>query len=101
MQRICWYSFLLEILKNADYLGPYKTIRKNFFQNEEISIISVIIELLKNEAERLSVGEKIFKTKNSKNKTSVADGVKDFEDFNDKQKQVCKIIESCYDKIIR
>ena len=31
----------------------------------------------------------------------MADGVKDFEDFNDKQKQVCKIIESCYDKILR
>jgi hypothetical protein len=31
----------------------------------------------------------------------VAGGVKDFEDFNDKQKQVCKIIESCYDKILR
>ena len=45
--------------------------------------------------------EKIFKARNEKNKNALNNNIKDFEDFTDEQKQVCKSIENCYDKLLR
>ncbi len=70
-------------------------------KKKEISVNNVIIDLLNNESERLSLKEKAFKIRNEKNRASINNDIKDFEDFTDKQKQVCKSIENCYDRLLR
>ena len=82
-------------------LDPPENLVSFSSKKKEISVNNVLIDLLHNETERLSVKEKIFKARNEKNKNALNNNIKDFEDFTDEQKQVCKSIENCYDKLLR
>ena len=93
---INYYNFR----KGLDLDTPDKLVSFSS-KKKEISVNNVLINLLHNESEKLSVKEKIFKARNEKNKIALNNDLKDFEDFTDEQKQVCKSIENCYDKLLR
>ena len=93
---INYYNFR----KGLDLNPPEKLVSFSS-KKKEISVNNVLIDLLHNETERLSVKEKIFKARNEKNKNALNNNIKDFEDFTDEHKQVCKSIENCYDKLLR
>ena len=93
---INYYNFR----KGLDLDTPDKLVSFSS-KKKEISVNNVLINLLHNESEKLSVKEKIFKARNEKNKNALNNDLKDFEDFTDEQKQVCKSIENCYDKLLR
>ena len=52
-----------------------------------------MLDLLNNENERLSLVEKIFKTKNEKNKISINNDIKDFGDFTNKKNKYVKVLK--------
>ena len=68
-------------------------------KKKEISIKNVLIDLLYNESEKLSVKEKILKSKSQKTRTSIDKNIKDFEDYTEKYRQICKNIQNLYYKI--
>ena len=68
-------------------------------EKKEISFKNVLIDLLNNESEKLSIKEKKFNIRNEKNKNSIDNAIKEFEDFTDKHKQLCKKIENCFDRL--
>ena len=58
-----------------------------------------MIVLLNNESKKLSSKEKEIKSRNEKNKNIIDTNFKNFEEFTDEHKQVCKNIENCFDKL--
>ena len=68
-------------------------------KKNEISVKNALIVLLNNESKKLSLKEKDFKSRNEKNKNIIETNFKDFEEFTDEHKQVCKNIENCFDKL--
>ena len=80
-------------------LDPPENLVTFSTKKKEISVKNVLIDLLNNESEKLSIKEKKFKIRNEKNKNSIDNDIKEFEDFTDKHKQVCKNIENCFDKL--
>ena len=68
-------------------------------KRKEISFRNFLIDLLYNESKKISTKEKMLKTKNDEDKIAIDKNIKEFEDYADKIKQICKSIENCYDRL--
>lgn len=68
-------------------------------KKKEISVQNALISLLNNESKKLSIKEKELKLRNEKNKKLLDTNIKQFENFNEEHRQICKNIENCFDKL--
>jgi hypothetical protein len=66
---------------------------------KETSINNVLIDLLNKETNKLSVKEKNIILRNKQNNELINNNIKDFDDFTDKYKQTCKIIENQFERL--
>ena len=80
-------------METPDNLHKFVTNKK------EISVKNNLIVLLNNETEKLALKEKDFKTRNERNKNLIDTNIKEFENYIDEHKQVCKNIESSFDSL--
>ena len=96
--------FSIQLINNYNFrkgldLDPPEDLVTFSTKKKEISFKNVLIDLLNNESEKLSIKEKKFNIRNEKNKNSIDNAIKEFEDFTDKHKQLCKKIENCFDRL--
>ena len=68
-------------------------------KKKEISVKNALIDLLNNESKKLSKKEKDFEKRSENNKNLIDSNIKEFEQFTDDYKIVCKNIENCFDKL--
>ena len=80
-------------LENENDLKSFPIKTKN------ITLNNVLIDLLNNETIKISEKEKQLKTKNEKNEKILLTELKKFEEFTEKQKQVCKNLETHQENI--
>ena len=80
-------------LEQPDNLISFSSNKK------DISRKNAIIDLLNNESKKISKIEKKFETKNENNKNIIESNIKEFEQFKDEHKLICKNIENCFDNL--
>ena len=80
-------------------LDPSDDLNTFSSKKKETSVKNALIALLNEESEKLSLKEKNFNSRNEKNKNIIDKNIKDFEDFTDEHKQICKNIENSFDKL--
>ena len=68
-------------------------------KKKEISVNNVLIKLLNKESEKLYKKEKDFKARNENNKNIIETDIRDFEEYTDGHKIVCKGLENCLEKL--
>ena len=68
-------------------------------KKKEISVNNILIKLLNKESAILSKREKDFKTRNEINKNIIETDIRDFEEYTDGHKIVCKGLENCLEKL--
>ena len=68
-------------------------------KKKEISINNILIKLLNKESEKISKKEEDFKARNEKNKNIIETDIREFEEYKDGHKIVCKGIENCCEKL--
>ena len=68
-------------------------------RKNEISVKNLLINLINNESKKLGIKEKDLVTSHKLNENLLNNNLKEFEEFKDEHKIVCKKIESSFDQL--